>query len=64
MDILDQAAAVEELHRTAAMANRDRGPVIAAQGFCLCCDHPLPAGHRWCDAECRDVWQSQQPRRH
>lgn len=27
-----------------------------ATGKCLCCDHPLPAGRRWCDAWCRDEY--------
>lgn len=53
-DIGDQAAAIQE--RDNAIALRDfrkpEGPV--ATGFCLHCEEPLPAGRRWCNADCRD----------
>lgn len=29
-------------------------------GFCLYCGEPLSKGRRWCDAECRDEWESEQ----
>lgn len=57
MDILDQAKAVEELHLNVALQNRAPAPAIAETGFCLNCEAPVPAGHRWCDADCRDDWQ-------
>jgi threonine synthase len=28
-----------------------------AQGFCLECGEELPAEMRWCDADCRDLWE-------
>lgn len=35
---------------------KPEGP--AATGRCLNCNHgPLAAGHRWCDAGCRDEWE-------
>lgn len=27
-----------------------------ATGFCLNCDTPLPADHRWCDHDCMSDW--------
>lgn len=63
-DILDQAAAFEERDRELALRMRDRGPQIAATGKCLCCEAPLPAPRRWCDADCRDAHQAQAKRRH
>lgn len=56
-DIFDQATAVEELHRELALRNRRQGPAIAETGFCLNCETQTPAGHRWCDADCRDAWE-------
>jgi hypothetical protein len=26
-------------------------------GSCLWCEEPVAKGHRWCDAQCRDLWQ-------
>lgn len=35
---------------------KPEGP--AATGRCLNCEKgPLPDGHRWCDAVCRDEWE-------
>lgn len=62
-DALDMATQVEERDRELALKMRNRGPVIVATGKCLCCDTPLPTAQRWCDADCRDVWQSRHPRR-
>ena len=57
MDIFDRATEPEEQDRARALAHRHpTGP--AATGQCLNCDHPLPDGLRWCDAECRDEWQT------
>ncbi|MCX7083934.1 MAG: hypothetical protein NTY69_00145 [Methylococcales bacterium] len=30
-----------------------------ATGLCLFCDEPVDPGRRWCDAQCRDDWQSE-----
>lgn len=37
-------------------------PEAVSIGFCLACGPtaPVPAGHRWCNAECRDSWQEEQ----
>lgn len=37
-----------------AMTKKPEGPV--ANGKCHCCDTPLVAG-RFCDVECRDVYE-------
>ncbi len=60
-DDLDRATAWEELHRETALRNRARPPAVQATGLCLNCDTPLAAGRRWCDADCRDDWQANQP---
>lgn len=57
------ASQVEERDREMALKMRDRGPIIAATGKCLCCEAPLPSTHRWCDADCRDTWQAARPKR-
>lgn len=31
--------------------------VVAATGYCLNCDTPLAAGHRWCDHDCMTDWE-------
>jgi RNA polymerase-binding transcription factor DksA len=28
-----------------------------ANGYCLECGEDLPAEKRWCDANCRDLWE-------
>lgn len=28
-------------------------------GFCLFCEEPVPENRRWCNADCRDDWQSE-----
>ena len=30
-----------------------------ATGFCLFCEEPVQTARRWCDAQCRDDWQSE-----
>ena len=57
-DFADLGADREEKDRALAlMVRKPEGP--AAIGVCLCCGSPLPEGLRWCDAECRDLWQSE-----
>lgn len=56
MDIFDRATEREEQDRDRALQyRRPTGPT--ATGQCLACEQPLPAGLRWCDAECRDDWE-------
>jgi hypothetical protein len=57
----DKATQREESDRALSLALRKAaGP--AATGACLYCTTPLPDGRRWCDADCRDDWQSDQQR--
>jgi len=55
MDICDQAQRYEEVEREAALSQRRRADAPpAGTGVCLNCDEPLPAGDRFCDADCRE----------
>jgi len=38
-------------------------PEVEAVGTCLCCGDELPEGRRWCDADCRDLWQKLEGRK-
>ena len=69
MDQFDRATVIEERDRADAQARRKpEGP--KATGACLFCreplaDHDLPPEQRalrWCDPDCRDDWQREQPR--
>jgi len=51
-DELDQAAAIEELERTIALANRPK-PSMVYTGECHWCEETIDKGH-YCDAECRE----------
>lgn len=52
----DKATEAEERDRALALQRRrPAGP--EAVGTCLFCTAPLAAGHRWCDADCRDDWE-------
>ena len=60
-DIIDRAN--EQMART-LLCELDHAyrpePVIKVNGFCHFCDSPVPEGHRWCGAVCRDEWQKEQ----
>ena len=47
------------------MINKAGGEAVeaVATGECLCCGEELPEGRRWCDADCRDLWQKLKGRR-
>jgi len=60
-DSADEAQALEEALRHAALAKRwdvSRVPQASA-GRCFNCDAPLPSGRRWCNAICRDEWETE-----
>lgn len=39
-------------------------PETMPTGFCLWCESPIrDKSRRWCDAECRDIWEKQKNRR-
>lgn len=56
-DIADKAnqAAAHDLKISLVRSHRTE-PDIIANGYCHNCAHPVPDGHRWCDADCRDEW--------
>lgn len=41
--------------KIALKVRKPEGPLPT--GFCYNCVEPLPDGHRWCDADCRDDWE-------
>lgn len=64
-DITDQAAELEELERTIALANRKK-PTMVFTGECHWCEEPIATGH-YCDKDCRHdhevfLWAEQQRR--
>jgi len=60
-DFIDQATAIIEFQNTVDISNSHRAePTDKANGECWFCGEYLPAGHRWCDASCRDDWQREQ----
>jgi len=60
---MDDADRAEELIEQvvedgrAEASRRAASPEIAATGECRFCLAPLPAGLRFCDADCRNAWQ-------
>jgi hypothetical protein len=50
MDIVDQAAGIEQLERDAALSFRH--PVLLATGLCHNCQAVVHGRDRFCDAEC------------
>lgn len=59
-DAIDQATQLAEEARDRALTTLDRTPGPGFTGFCLCCEEQLEPPKRWCDAECRDEWESMQ----
>lgn len=56
---LTQARLERELD---GLLRRRRPTAPPACGACLWCEAPLPAGRRWCDADCRDAWERENAR--
>jgi len=54
-DELDQAAALEELERTIALANRKR-PEMQFTGACYYCEEAVSTGC-FCDEDCRSDYE-------
>lgn len=57
MTTIDDDASMREEHfrETALKHRKPNGP--AATGRCLSCNSIIPAGHRWCDADCREDYE-------
>jgi len=60
-DDADQAQALDEMRlKTSLYRSRKDEPQAEAIGVCLYCEEPITeAGRRWCNAECRDGWESE-----
>lgn len=64
MDTLDQVQAEREQLEALLVHRPDPNAKDAEEtGECLYCGEPLPAGRRWCNAECRSEWEHEQQRR-
>jgi predicted nucleic acid-binding Zn ribbon protein len=60
MDDADRADR-EDIIREQAIADvRRRKAELPAIGFCHYCSEPVPAGSRFCDADCRDEHETEQ----
>jgi predicted nucleic acid-binding Zn ribbon protein len=60
MDNADRADR-EDIIREQAIADvRRRKAELPAIGFCHYCSEPVPAGSRFCDADCRDEHETEQ----
>lgn len=57
-DNLDIASDREELDRQSALRSCRKPTGPEATGECLYCSERLPAPMRWCDADCRNDWES------
>lgn len=60
MDEIDLAQQHIERELSSTIARASKAPPEAKpRGQCLYCEMRVPAGHRWCDAACRDDWQAE-----
>ena len=58
MDEADTGNAAAEIYLKDVLSHKKpEGP--KAIGQCLCCEEILPADVRWCDADCRNLWQAE-----
>ena len=64
MDDADLTAQREEFYELArAKQRRPAAPEVEATGECAYCGEVAPTPkHRWCDVDCREMWQHQQTR--
>jgi hypothetical protein len=59
-DDADKTDALSEMtHQSNVYNSRRDEPQAVAIGECLFCGEPVGPGRRWCDAACRDDWQSE-----
>ena len=60
MDFSDHATRQEELMRELALRKAtNHAPALMATGECHWCSGSLPPGHRFCDKDCRDMFDKQ-----
>ena len=58
MDDVDSAQEKTEICLADAIRHaRSGGPVAVATGRCLWCDEITGDEQRWCNADCRNLWQ-------
>lgn len=63
-DIYDQATMREEQERERSIAAvRRQNQTLAPTGACHWCDEVVKGDKRFCDADCRDMWQRQESAR-
>jgi hypothetical protein len=64
-DIIDNANDLVE--QTDSFALRDirskLKPEAEATGYCLACSEEVAPPRRWCDADCRDMWEKDKRRK-
>lgn len=63
-DQFDLASDIEALYTETAIAEQQAKAAklsVQATGCCLFCDEPLEDGRRWCNSDCRDDWQLENP---
>lgn len=59
-DIADKGNEAAEVFLSAALKNARSGDTISTPtGECLFCKAEV-AARRWCDPECRDLWEAEQ----
>lgn len=64
MDIYDQATFREEQERERSIAAaRKNNQALQSKGACHWCDEVVDADKRFCDSDCRDMWQRQESAR-
>ena len=60
MDFADNASHQEELMRELALRKAtNHAPMLMATGECHWCWDCVPPGHRFCDKDCRDMYDRQ-----
>lgn len=60
MDFSDHATLQEEWMRELALKRAaNHAPALPAVGACHWCDASVPDGHRFCDCDCRDMFDKQ-----
>ena len=58
-DLANDRAAEETLRSINAVRQKAAASPLAATGRCLWCDAIIPHGGRFCDADCRDMYEMQ-----
>ena len=64
-DIIDNANDLVALAEDTALKNirANLKPEAEFTGNCLWCDEEVKAPKRWCDTDCRDLWEKDRTRK-